>query len=295
MPKTIGRSVAPCATTVRFATMRHSRCRGCPGGRQCEVIGNTLDRAVRSRIVGAEHRRSEQQAHVGQRRKLRNGRPRPVGAAHVSDGAPLAEKPAAEGEALLGENDPGSRTRRGKRRHQPGRSRSDDEHVAEGVGLFVGVGIALDRSATEAGSAPDHRLVDLLPERRRPHERLVVEARREDRRQQSVDGQKIERQRRPAILALRFETVVKLGSRRFRIGFAARARAQLDERVRFFRARRQDAARAVILERSADQTDAVGEKRRGERVAGVARVRDAVEREVERLRAIDQTAILQPR
>ena len=45
----------------------------------------------------------------------------------------------------------------------------------------------------------------------------------------------------------------------------------------------------MILERTADHANAVGEQSRSQRITGIARVGNAVEREFERLRAIDQS------
>ena len=52
----------------------------------------------------------------------------------------------------------------------------------------------------------------------------------------------------------------------------------------------QDAARAVILERSADQMNAVRQQRGGQRVAGEALIAPAVEGESKRRVAIDAAA-----
>ena len=64
------------------------------------------------------------------------------------------------------------------------------------------------------------------------------------------------------------QAVEELDHRGARVGLGpAAAAVDADERIRLFRAGRQDAARPVILERAADEMDAVGEQRRGERVA----------------------------
>ena len=97
-------------------------------------------------------------------------------------------------------------------------------------------------------------------------------------------------QRRPAVLALRLEAVVELGGGGARVRLAPGAGAQLDDRVRLLRAGREDAARPVVLERAADQRDAVGQQRRGERIAGMALVGAAVELEQQRLAAVDEAA-----
>ena len=50
----------------------------------------------------------------------------------------------------------------------------------------------------------------------------------------------------------------------------------------------------MVFETASDQPHAVGEQRGGQRVAGVALVRAAVESEIERLAAVDAAAERQP-
>src|SRR3546814_956980 len=78
---------------------------------------------------------------------------------------------------------------------------ADDEHVAEGVRLFVGVGVGLAARPAQPGGPPDRRLVEPLPERGGPHEGLVVEAGDDERRERRIDRAEIEGERGPAILA----------------------------------------------------------------------------------------------
>src|SRR5581483_9367028 len=138
--------------------------------------------------------------------------------------------------------------------------------------------------------AADGRLIDLLPERGRPHEGLVVEAGAEDRREKLVHREQIEFERRPAVLARGVEAVVELDGRGAGVRLASRARSELDERARLLGARGQDATGAMIFERARDEADAVGKERRGERVAGMADEVLAVEGEGERAAAVDEAA-----
>ena len=66
--------------------------------------------------------------------------------------------------------------------------------------------------------------------------------------------------------------------------------AHLDQRVRLFRTGAEDAARPVIFERAADQPHAIGQQRRGQRVARVPGIAAAVEGEIEAARPIDDAA-----
>jgi len=105
-----------------------------------------------------------------------------------------------------------------------------------------------------------------------------------------MDGTQVEGERGPAILALRREPVVELDLGRPRVRFAPRPGAQFDERIRLFRPGGEQAARAVILERPAEQPHAGGEQGGGEGVAGEAPVCPPVERERELAPAVDPSA-----
>ena len=144
--------------------------------------------------------------------------------------------------------------------------------------MLVVVGIGHVRGTAETGRAADQRLVDALPKGRGPHEGLVVEASAKEWAQQRVEGQQVEAQRRPAVLACGFEAIIELDRRRLCVRFAARAVAQLDQRVRLFRAGGENPARPVILEAASDQLRAVCQQCRSQRIARVAIERGAVER-----------------
>ena len=189
-------------------------------------------------------------------------------------------------EAFIGQDDPRPGACSGQGRHQPGRPGSDDQQVAEGLGLVIGVRIGLPRRPAQPGGPPDQRFVYLLPERRRPHEGLVVEARPEQRRREAVDRQRVEIQRRPTVLAGGNQTVVQFDRRGAGIRLSPCAGAQLDQGIGFVGACRQDAARPVVFEGAADQPDIIGEQRRSERVAGKAGVAPAVELELKGAGAI---------
>ena len=75
------------------------------------------------------------------------------------------------------------------------------------------------------------------------------------------------------------------------VGFLVRALAQLYQGVRFLTSRGEYPARTVVFETASDQPLTVGQQGRGESVAGMAVHRLAVEREAQRLRAVDQAAV----
>src|ERR1700733_7382577 len=94
----------------------------------------------------------------------------------AADFAVVRQETAAEDKILLAEDDASTRPRGGQRRGEPGRSGAGDQHIAEGEGLFVVVGVAFAGGTAEPRSAADQRLIDPLPEGGGPHECLVVKA-----------------------------------------------------------------------------------------------------------------------
>ncbi len=113
----------------------------------------------------------------------------------------------------------------------------------------------------------------------RPHEGLVVEPGRQDRRNQAVDRAKIETDRRPAIDAAGSQAVIKQDARCQRIGHRAPARFKLHERIGFGEPAADDPARAVIFETAPDQPHAIGQQSCSKRIARVPRIVTPVERE----------------
>ena len=259
-------------------------------GRDRHIVGHTLGSAIGAAVIDAEDRGARHDRHVVEGRELGEHRARPLQCWLAVNGEPLRQEPAAERKILLGENDPRAGAARGQRRHEACGASADDEHVAMGEGLLVMVWVRLRRRAAEPGAPADDRLVHTLPELRRPHEGLVVEARAEERAHQPVDRLHIEFQRRPAVLARGVEAIVKLDHGGARIGLAPRSRPHLDQRIRLLGAGAEDAARPVIFERAADQALAIGKQRRGERIARVAGIGLAVEGEIEAARPIDDAA-----
>ncbi len=156
-----------------------------------------------------------------------------------------------------------------------------------GVALRIYVRIRQCRCTPEAGHRADLRLVKPLPGRFRPHEGLVVEAGGKERREHVVHRAEVATERWPMVLALRLESVGELDLGGAQIGGEARAGPDADECIGLIRPRRQDAARAVIFERTPDEMHAVGEQGGSERIAGEAFVSLAVERKAQLACPID--------
>src|ERR1700761_242093 len=83
--------------------------------------------------------------------------------------------------------------------------------MREAVGIAIRIG--LGGSHAEARCGANLRLVDRVPRALRPHEGLVVETGRNERRDQIVDGADIEVEARPAVLTLRLQAFVQLNLR----------------------------------------------------------------------------------
>ena len=251
-----------------------------------EVVGDPLDEADEILRIVAEGRGAQEEAHIRHRREPRRRALRPLEAFDPLDlhVGLVAQRPAGLG-LLVADDDARPGLRRRERRRKPRQPAADHQHVAMGVATGVVIRIRLRRGDAEAGRRADLRLVEALPGLLRPHEGLVVEASREHRRHAVVHRPHVEGERRPAVLRGGIEPVIDLLHGRPHVRLPARGIApHPDERVRFLRTRREDAARPVVLERPPDEMDAVGEKRRGERIAGERRVARPVEGEARRLR-----------
>ena len=261
-----------------------------------KMVGEPLDQPEVVMREVTEGRRARHHAHARVPGELRQA-PGEPGVGHLAVDARRAavEQRAARLRLLVGD-DHASAARGGReRRGEPGRAGADDEHVAVREALRVAVRVGLRRRTAKARGAADQRLIERRPGRARPHERLVVEARREDRRQEIVRPPKIEAQVRPAVLRMRLEPVVELDLGRAQVRrLARRITMYRHERVRLLGTGGDDAARPVVLERAPDEMHAVGEQRRGQRVAGEALVGRAVEAEPERARPVDASALRRP-
>src|ERR1700680_2553124 len=98
----------------------------------------------------------------------------------------------------------------------------------------------------------------MLPERPWAHECLVDKPSRQQGRRQSSYRAEIKTKRWKAILAVRHETVVQFNLSGSQVRRDAPCSAiYRDQRVGFLGPRGQDTARAMIFERSPDQTDVV--------------------------------------
>ena len=203
----------------------------------------------------------------------------------------LVQQRAARLLALVGHEHPRARPRRGERGGEPGGAGADDEHVDVTVEVLVAVGVGGARRPPEPGGLADEALVG-PPAGGREHEGLVVEAGRHQPAGELADeAHRVVLGARPAVDRRRDQTVEQrlLGRPDVRHG-PRRIVPELHHRVRLLDAGRDDAARPGVLEAAPDDVDAVGEQRRGERVAAVALQATPGERERQRPAAIDAPA-----
>ena len=230
--------------------------------------------------------------HLGHHAQLGERALDPAHGRGAVDPVATVEQAAAELARLLGEDHPGTGAPGGECGGQSGRAGARHQHVAVRVDLLVGVGIGRARGLAQARGLADEMLV-AHPGGARPHEGLVVEAGRQEAAHELVDAERVALRAGPAIDAGGHQAVVKGDLGRSCVRHRGRRGAELDQRVRLLDTGGDDAARPVVLEAASDEVDAVGQQRRGQRVAGTALIGLAVERETERPRAVDAAALLQ--
>ena len=238
-------------------------------------------------------------------------RPRPHGdVGHISEGGGLSRNPVGAVRAIdlrvgLGQQTPAKLRRLFDQQHlrarlasragggEAGHAAADHQYIGVVVVMFVSVRIGLFRRGAETGGLADHRFEHMFPRHAWEHEGLVVEPGGEDRRDGGDGGvhrADVKIQRRPVVLRLRSQAVIKL----LHCGALVRLRpvsgADGHQGVGFFDTRRDHTARAVIFERPAHQRLAARQKGGGQRIPGETRHGLAVKLVGHRFRAVDQTA-----
>ena len=267
------------------------RCTRAPVG---AVMRDPLQRCIGALIIGPGNGGARHQTHILHPAQLGQhflGPDRPRLAVNLVG---LGQEAPAHARVLVGQDHIGPRTTRQQRRHQPRRPGADHQQITKGKGALIAVGIVLPRQGAQPGGAADHRLIQLLPEAARPHEGLVIEPRPQERRRQVVDRHQVKAQRGPAVLAPRLHPLVYLLYRGAHIGVLPPVAPHRNQRVGFLAASRQDAARAVVFERTPDQPHVIGQQGRGQRVALIPAVAHPVEGERDRPVPVDQPLALNP-
>ena len=151
-------------------------------------------------------------------------------------------------------------------------------------GMLVDVSV----ETAQPGGAADQRLIQPLPSPAWRHECLVVKARLQKATEEIVHTPGIPSHRRPTILAHGFEAVVQGQRRSKSIRFTPRRSNDIDQRTGFLGTARDDATRAVVLETAPHQPLAVGQQRRGQRIAGESLQVPAIKLKLDRSTRIRQ-------
>ena len=261
--------------------------------RHREVVRDALHRTVDAVVEGAEHGGAGEYRHIWQRAQFGEHAVHPFSAGEAVDQILFRKAASARAEILVGQDHASTCSPRSERSHQTCSARTHHQHIAEAPALLVAVRVGLLAGAAQTCGAANRGLVEFFPERRRPHEGLVVEASAEERREPAVHCLHVEGKRGPAVLALRLQPLEELDHGGARVGFAPCALAQFHQRVGFFGAGAPEPARSVVFEGSAEEPHAAGEQRRGERVTRKAGTVLAVEAEPDRRVAIRQPAARQ--
>ena len=150
------------------------------------------------------------------------------------DGRSVHHGATAPGRALLDQDDALTRLRGSKGCRQARDAAADNQGVAEGILMFVAIAVCLGRGGPQTGGAADYRLEYMFPEGARMDERLVVESGGQETRPEVVDPSDIEGERRPGILAVCNQTVIKRLHRGALVRLEMRSLADLHQGIGFF-------------------------------------------------------------
>ena len=238
-------------------------------------------------VVHGERGGAWEARHVSQRVQLGQAALYPrIGRTLVQHGVMVGQQPAAHLGLLVDQHHAQPGPGRDQRRPDAAGAAANDQHVRMVVQVVVEFRIRIDRRTSIAGRAADDVLVQ-RPHLRRCHEGLVIEAGRHEARGAAHDALDVDVQRGPAGRGKRIHALVQLDLRRLQVRHRARSAFELDQRIRFLGAVADDAARTAVLEAAADHAHAVGQQGGRQRVARVALVGLAVEREIDGLVAPD--------
>jgi hypothetical protein len=258
-----------------------------------EVVGDLLVEPDDIGVVEAESGGPGQYPDTLQRR---DPLVQPRAGGFALDGPGRGQGRAAKRKILLDQHDVEAVARRQFRRGQSGRAGADDEQVAMVMNDVVAVRIGRTRGIAHAGGAADEFLEEhpLAGAAAEPDEGLVVEPRRQEPAEQIVHPANVEADIRPGVLAPRRQTLAQLDLGRLGVRLAPGAGADRDQGATFLRARRHDAARAVILEAAPQDALAVGHQGRGQGVARQSLHGAAIPGESQRPGAVDDAALAEP-
>ena len=148
------------------------------------MIGYALKRTIDAIVIATKHRRPRHQPNVRLILEFRENGLSPRGAGCAINLLPVIQQSPTKHEVFIANNHSGGGSSSGKRCCQTGRPTSDDQHVAESIGVFIMVRIGASSGTTESGRTSDQRLIHSFPERGGPHEGFVVKTGADERRKQ---------------------------------------------------------------------------------------------------------------
>ena len=158
-----------------------------------QVVGDAFGDRNQVVVVDAEDRAARQQAHITHRCELRDRLRRPARRRLVADLLVFPQQRTSQFGPLVSEHDARATARRRQRGRQSGSAAAGNQHVAMRELDRVVLGVLGQRRQAEPGRLADLALVE-HPEPWRPHERLVVKARRHQPGKRLIDAAPVERQ-----------------------------------------------------------------------------------------------------
>jgi hypothetical protein len=257
--------------------------------RHRQMVSQSLYHRDEVVILVAECGAARQHLHVGHRSERRFDLLDPLHALAAVDFGLARQQAAAQFALVVDQNHARAGCARGVRGRQAARTAADHQYVAVAEAFVVAVCIARVRRGAEARRRANFLFV-FRPPFARPHEGLVVEAGRQKARELLVDRHPVVFEARLRIYAMGNQPLIQLDFGGACIGHRILAALQLHDRIRFRHVGADNAARPVILEAASNEMHAVGEQRRGQRIALKALIRTAIKGEFQRNRAIDAPA-----
>ena len=228
---------------------------------------SSLDHAYGVAVVQAKGRGPRQQSHPAAGFEFSQRAAQPECLCTVGG---LVQQRAARFKVLLDQGHIHASAGGPQRSAQTGRPRANHQQISKAMVPVIAVGVGCFRGSAQARRATDEMLIEHPGPARRAHESFVVEARHKKRRQQRVDRHQVKADRGPGVLGARHQAIVQLQNGGGDIGLLLGTTPHGQQRIGFFNAGGQYAARPVVLERATHQVNAVGQQGGGHGLAGIA-------------------------
>ena len=256
---------------------------------QRQVVGQRLADGEEVAVVVTEHHAAADDAHLGHGGQFLFGGAHPFQHRLPVDAALKSVGTAAQMCAQLGQDHARAAAPGRQRCRQSGHTAAGDQHIAMDVLVHIPVPVLLQRRGAQTTGLADDALVP-HPGLGRPHEGLVIEACREQRREPAVDAEQVLARAGPGVHAVGLQVLVQLDLGHLGVRNHPGTGLHLHQRRRFLDATADDAARPVVLPGARQHGLAGGQHGRGQRVAGKALVAAAVETEAHGARTVDTDA-----